>query len=99
MRLNAMHDYTAGLPLVDFNDKITYPGKSTEASMQIGVLQGLKLEILGCLDSLMEQYGSLRVVDCSGHPLNFDKVPNYKIFAHPKLVLSGLNVIANRNAK
>ncbi len=99
MRLKAMNEYTSGLPLVNFNDKITYPGKSTEESMQVGVLQSLRYEIIGCLNHMAAQYEQLKVVDCSGYPLNFDKVPNYKIFAHPKLVLYGLNVIANQNAK
>lgn len=99
MRFKAMHDYTAGLPLVNFNDKITYPGKSTEESMQLGVLQSLMHEIKGCLLDLKQQYANLVVVDCSGHPLNFEKVLDFKIFAHPKLVLYGLNVIANQHAK
>ncbi|MFY0644863.1 MAG: type III pantothenate kinase [Bacteroidia bacterium] len=98
MRFRAMNEFTAALPLVEFNNNVTFPGKTTEESMQVGVYQSIVYEIKGYIDSQMEQYGELKVVDCSGMNLNFDKVLNYKIFAHPKMVLKGLNVLLNHNA-
>ena len=98
MRFKAMHHYTAALPLVDFNHKITFPGKTTEESMQVGVYQSIINEIKGYIDSLKAQYEELMVVDCSGMNLNFEKVINYQIFAQPKLVLQGLNILLNHNA-
>lgn len=98
MRLKAMHEFTASLPLVDLDMNITFPGKSTAESMQVGVVQSVIYEIQGYVSAMSEQFESLIVVDCSGNPLDFEKAGNFKIFAHPKLVLQGLNVLANYNA-
>ncbi len=97
MRLKSMHEYTAALPLVENNDKVTFPGKSTAESLQVGAYQSVMQEIKGYINLLSEQYKDLIVVDCSGTRLHFDKEDNYQIFAHPKFVLQGLNVIANQN--
>ena len=98
MRFRAMNEYTASLPLIEFNTNVTFPGKSTEESMQVGVFQSIMYEIKGYIDSQMAQYDQLTIVDCSGMILDFDKVMNYEIFAHPKMVLKGLNVLLNQHA-
>jgi type III pantothenate kinase len=98
MRFRAMHEFTAALPLVKFNDSVTFPGKSSMESMQLGVYQSIMNELNGYFGSLSEQYPDLLIVDASGFPLDFDKASNYKIFAQPNLVLYGLDVIAKYNA-
>lgn len=96
MRLKAMHDYTAKLPSVEINENVTFPGRSTAESMQVGAYQSVINELMSYFNSLTEQYGKLVIVDCSKRKLNFDKGDNYQIFAHPKLVLHGLNLIAEQ---
>lgn len=96
MRLKAMHEFTSNLPLAEINENVTFPGKSTKESMQVGAYQSVKNELIGYFSSLAEQYQGLIVVDCSKRKMNFDKGDNYKIFAHPKMVLKGLNLIAEQ---
>lgn len=96
MRLKAMHEFTAGLPSVEINENVTFPGRSTAESMQVGAYQSVIKELTAFFNSLTEQFGTLVIVDCSKRKLNFDKGDNYQIFAHPKLVLQGLNLIAEQ---
>lgn len=100
MRFRAMHEFTAGLPLVYYKKDILFPGKSTEESLQVGVGQSIVYEIQGYVRQLKAMFPDLKIVDCSGYPLNFDKEGKNEIFARPKLVLEGLNTIINqfRNA-
>jgi len=44
MRLKAMNAFTAGLPLVDYNYDIQFPGKTTKESLQVGVCQSIFYE-------------------------------------------------------
>lgn len=98
MRLDAMHHYTSALPKVEINRNVTFPGKSTAESMQVGACQSVANEINGYIALAKAQYRDLVVVDCSINKMDFDIDHNYKIFAHPKFVLEGLNVIANQHA-
>ena len=97
MRLDSMHEFTAALPKVNINTTVKFPGKSTDESMQVGSYQSVMYEIKGYLNWLTEQYLDLIIVDCSRERLHFDKEDNYKIFAHPNLVLLGLDIILNYN--
>lgn len=98
MRFRAMHEFTAALPSVDMDFNISFPGKSTKESMQIGVCQSIMYEITGYISMLNKRYSKLNVMDCSSLALNFDKDLKNKIFARPKLVLYGLNYILEQNA-
>ena len=66
--------------------------------MQVGVYQSIINEVVGCFNLLKEQYEPLLVVDCSRAQIDFEKAINCKIFAHPKFVLQGLNIVAEHNA-
>jgi type III pantothenate kinase len=99
MRLKAMNVYTAGLPLVEINEKVTFPGKSTEESMQVGVYQSVINEIVGYVNWANLRYDKVVIVDCSSYPIDFAKEVKNEIFARPKLVLQGLNNIIEYNAK
>ena len=99
MRLKAMSQFTAQLPLVKFDYNVTFPGKNTEESLQVGVCQGVEYEINGHIGQLNVRFEHLKVVDCSSIQLHFVKEVKNKIFARPKLVLEGLNHIIEYNAK
>jgi type III pantothenate kinase len=48
----AMHDHTAALPLVEFRDRPpTYPGRSTEQAMQIGIFHA----VVGGIHSIVQR--------------------------------------------
>ena len=99
MRLKAMNEFTAGLPLVDYNYDIQFPGKTTEESLQVGVCQSIFYEIKGYIRQMNVQFNDLKIVDCSSVKLHFDKEVKNEIFARPKLVVQGLNNIIEYNAK
>lgn len=98
MRFRSMHEFTSALPMVEYNKNITFPGKSTVESLQVGVYQSIINEVRGYIEILAKQYPDLVVVDCSGDKINFEMEINFKIFAHPKFVLQGLNIIADQHA-
>ena len=98
MRFAAMNQLTASLPLVSFDNTVQFPGKTTHESMQVGAYQSMKYEILGYINHLNAQHKNLKVVFCSDHIMDFDKVIKNQIFARPNLVLEGLHFILQQNA-
>lgn len=99
MRFAAMNKFTAGLPLVEQNYNVTFPGKSTEQSLQVGVCQSIGYEIDGYIRQLNIVYDEVKIVDCSSIKLSFGKEVKNEIFARPKLVVEGLNHILEYNAQ
>lgn len=99
MRFRAMDEFTAGLPLVNLDYNVAFPGKSTTESMQIGVCQGIVYEINGYVNQMNTVHEDLQIVDCSSENIHFGKEVKNKIFARQNLVLEGLNYIIQYNAK
>jgi len=97
MRLQALHQFTAALPLVkpaQFN-KIT--GRTTEESILSGVLQGIKFEMEGFVKAYNSQVKSLKVVVTGGDYLSLAKGLKNDIFAAPNLIHIGLYDILKKN--
>lgn len=93
MRFEAMHTFTARLPLISPADNVPLTGRTTAQSMQSGVIYGLLSEIEGIVARYSEKYGDLKVILCGGDTRFFENQLNTAIFAVPELVLSGLNSI------
>jgi len=93
MRLKAMHQFTASLPLVEINLKSSWTGKTTQEAIQSGALWGMFMEMEGIINRYRRDIKGLRVV-LSGGGADFYKNKLKKpIFAHPNLVLHGLKEI------
>lgn len=99
MRFEAMHRFTARLPLVEPGVINNPVGQSTETAMRNGGQLGTVLEIEGFIGLFSEQFGSLRVILTGGDAEFFAKVLKSKIFVNPDLVLRGLNKILTYNAE
>lgn len=99
MRFQAMHEFTAGLPLVKGDYTTSFPGKTTEESMQVGVSTSIGYEIDGYIREVNKQFDRVNIVDCSSRNIDFAFEVKNEIFARPKLVLEGLNQIIEYNAK
>lgn len=99
MRFRSMNEFTVGLPKASPDYSKKYPGKSTLESLQVGVCQSISMEVEGYIRLLNKQYDNLKIMDCSGRTLNFEKDVKNEIFARPKLVLEGLNHIIEFNAQ
>jgi len=99
MRAEAMDTMTSTLPLVTPTYNADYVGKSTVAAMENGIVYGTLLEIDSFIALINRDIGDLNVVLTGGDgPFLADHLKS-KIFAHSYLVLEGLDVILNHNAK
>ena len=99
MRLKAMHQQTAALPLVeDTSEQVKLTGKSTRESMLSGVIIGIKQEIEGFIRSYHDKVANLQIVFTGG---DFRVVENLLQEKHNwvnHLVLEGLNEILEHNS-
>lgn len=99
MRLKAMHDHTANLPLIDWKgDHIELIGQTTEACMLSGAVHGIKAEVKGIIESYKMRYPNLTVIITGGDQMLFDKDLKSSIFADAYLLAKGMNFILNYNA-
>ena len=97
MRFRAVHTFTAKLPLVSVKKDAALIGKSTESSIQSGVVNGLLAEVEGIIDRYAQKFPGLRVILCGGDAGFFENQLKASIFASPELVLVGLNSILIHN--
>ena len=99
MRFNALHDYTARLPLVEAKGKQPPLGEDTETAIRCGVIDGIKYEIEGYLRQFSLKYPNLSVFFTGGDELYFANERKKCIFADKLLVLKGLNEILSYNLR
>ncbi len=97
MRFEAMHTFTARLPLVKPGKSVGLIGNSTETCMQSGVMLGIVSEIEGIIARYKKIYPSLGVILCGGDAPFFENSLKQSIFVAPNLVLIGLNRILLNN--
>ena len=93
MRFQAVHNFTAKLPLVSMVDETPLIGNSTETCIQSGVLNGAIEELNGIISLYHMKFKGLKVILCGGDARFFENKLKPSIFALPELVLSGLNSI------
>ena len=98
MRFDAMHKFTARLPLYEPMPFAPLTGNSTEACMQSGVINGALAEMEGIINRYDEKYTNLGVIICGGDAPFFENKIKPSIFAAPDLILMGLNWILRYNA-
>jgi type III pantothenate kinase len=99
MRFEALHTFTAKLPLVKPSPNPELVGNSTEASMQSGVVHGMSAEIDGIIARYYDKYPDLHVILCGGDASFFENRLKASIFASPDLVLFGLNSVLIHNVR
>ena len=97
MRLKALHQFTARLPLVDSDGRKPDFGKDTETAIRMGVMKGIEYEIQGYIHTLKSKYPKLLIFLTGGDGFSFDCSIKNIIFADTFLVLRGLNRILNYN--
>jgi type III pantothenate kinase len=97
MRYNAMHNQTAGLPLLDPDELLDFIGNSTESCMHSGVINGLTQEVDGVIGQYQSRFQDLTVILTGGDSHFFDKRLKNTIFANSKFLLEGLNCLLEYN--
>ncbi|MBP6795866.1 MAG: type III pantothenate kinase [Saprospiraceae bacterium] len=98
MRLKAMHKFTAKLPLVTRSTNVKLIGFDTTTALQAGGLWGMKAEISGMMEIFKYKYDAIKVILAGGGAEYYKKRLKKPIFAHPNLVLLGLNNLLSLNA-
>jgi type III pantothenate kinase len=97
MRFQAVHTFTAKLPLVSPVNDPKLIGDTTETSIQSGVVNGMLEEMEGIIRLYKDKFPGLRVILCGGDAGFFENQLKASIFASPELVLLGLNSILIHN--
>ena len=97
MRFEAMHHFTAKLPLVSPKDGVPLIGNSTTDCLQSGVMNGTLEEIKGTIDRYQIEHPGINVILCGGDTHFFENHLKPSIFVAPDLVLMGLNSILLHN--
>ena len=99
MKLKALNNQTARLPLVKKTQIKYLIGKSTETSILSGVINGTLGEINYIIEEYKKRYKKI-VIILTGGDLNFlfNHIKN-GILADPKFLLSGLNILIELNKK
>jgi type III pantothenate kinase len=97
MRLKAMHEFTAKLPLVKPDNNFPFVGYDTRTNLLSGTIFGMRKEIDGVIEEYAEKYGNFNALLTGGDMSFFASHLKNKIFANPYLIYKGLNVINECN--
>jgi type III pantothenate kinase len=97
MRLKAMHQFTAKLPLVKADSNVPLIGYDTDTNILTGVVLGMAKEIDGFIDSYKEKFGNFNVLLTGGDLVHLACHLKNKIFADPDLIFKGLYAISEVN--
>jgi type III pantothenate kinase len=98
MRFQAMHQFTALLPLVKGHWNVPLIGYDTTTNLQSGVVLGMAKEIDGILDMYQERFGNFNALLTGGDAQLLRPYLKYKIFADPHLIFKGLYAISQYNS-
>lgn len=99
MRFQALHNFSAQLPKVDYRSLTTFVGTTTEESILSGVINGISAECNGMINQYKEKYANLKIIFTGGDAKLFENSIKNEIFAYSNLVLIGLNQILMYNAE
>ena len=93
MRFEALHRFTAKLPLLEAQSIPHHLGKNTKEAIESGVIHGISTEINGIIDWYRENYPELIVILTGGDAQFLSKTLKNGIFAHSNFLLEGLDHI------
>ncbi len=91
LRYEAMHNYTAKLPMLEAQIPKSVIGDSTTASMHSGVVNGVLFEIAGFIDSIGKNQSNFIIILTGGDAEFLAKQIKNTIFANPNFLLESLN--------
>ncbi len=99
MRLDAMHQFTSGLPQVSREGDTLLLGYDTATCMRSGAVFGLAAEIDGMVARFSVEYGDFNAVLTGGDvPVLVHHIKS-GIFADPQIILKGLYQILKHNVR
>src|SRR5258705_5407132 len=89
MRLRALHDYTAKLPLIKADWNVPLIGYDTKSNILSGVIIGMAKEIDGLIDAYAEKFGNFNSLLTGGDIAYVSPHLKNKILADPGLIFKG----------
>lgn len=93
LRFQALHLYTARLPLISNTKNPPLTGTSTADSIRSGVINGVKAEVNGFISLYEKKYPGLQVIVCGGDRKLITSAHPEKIHFCETLVLEGMRTI------
>lgn len=93
LRYKSLNTFTGKLPLLNNVEDFLPFGKNTHDAIKSGVLQGVVIEVDGCIDMFKQYYPGIRTLFTGGDATFFDNKLKNVIFVIPNLVMVGLNRI------
>lgn len=93
LRYEALHNYTAKLPLLTLEQPDNFIGNSTNTSIHSGVVNGILNEIEGFINQYRQQYQVLTVILTGGDTDFLAKNIKNTIFANSNFLLESLSHI------
>ena len=93
LRLKAMHDYTALLPLFEAEANAPLHGMTTKDCLMAGAVHGAEFEIIRYVRILQKQYPDLHVFLTGGNDFAFPSDITCKVTHDSYLVLKGLDAL------
>ncbi|HMG66929.1 MAG TPA: type III pantothenate kinase [Chitinophagaceae bacterium] len=97
MRLRALHQFTAKLPLVQADWNVPLIGYDTNTNILSGVVIGMAKEIDGFVEIYEEKFGNFNALLTGGDIGILASHLKKKIFADPELIFKGLYAISEVN--
>ena len=91
LRYEALHQYTAKLPLLTKTNPDHYIGNTTQQAIHTGVIQGLIHEIDGFITQYQSQYPNIIIILTGGDADFLAKRLKNTIFANSNFLLESLN--------
>ena len=97
LRYEALHNYTANLPLLIKEEPIENIGNSTQQSIHSGVINGLTFEIDGFINSYSNSYKNFIIILTGGDSDFLVNRLKNNIFANQNFLLESLNQLFQYN--
>lgn len=91
MRLRALHEQTARLPLVSADGDLTNIGRNTHEAIRAGVIKGMDYEIKGYIRQMWQQHPNAHIFVTGGNGYRFAQ--ETEVERNDALVEIGLNCI------
>ncbi|HLU17212.1 MAG TPA: type III pantothenate kinase [Edaphocola sp.] len=101
LRFESLHTQTDKLPLLELDEMGYAPilGYDTFSSIKSGVINGIVGEIEHFITDYRKDFNDLVVIVTGGYLPVFENKIKSQIFADPKILFKGLNLILNHNAQ
>lgn len=100
MKYRALHTFTANLPLLDLDEMpFEFCGTDTAECIRSGVVNGTIFEINGFIDEYLKNDATAKIFLTGGYSDFVADKLNRNVIVDKHIVLKGLNVILDINAK